>query len=58
VGRRIRKVTLVTLMVLAAAVSPIAVPIRIVVLHLRRDTARTEFVARDERQGHELPQTT
>jgi hypothetical protein len=39
------------MMILAAVVAPIAVPIRIVVLHLRRETSRIEFVARDERRA-------
>jgi hypothetical protein len=44
-------------MVLAAIVSPVAVPIRIVVLHLRRETKKIEFVVRDERHA-DLPATT
>jgi hypothetical protein len=43
-------------MVLAAAVAPIALPIRIIVLHLRREATRIEFVVRDERRSH-LPRT-
>jgi hypothetical protein len=50
VATRIRRYALVTMMILAAAVAPIAVPIRIVVLHLRRDTSRIEFVVRDDRR--------
>ena len=57
-GSRIRRIALVTLMVLAAVVAPIAVPIRMVVLYLRREAKRTEFVVRDERRSDlELPQT-
>ncbi|HEY7756063.1 MAG TPA: hypothetical protein VID69_07545 [Actinomycetota bacterium] len=50
-ARRIRRYALVSMMILAAVVAPIAVPIRIVVLHLRRETSRIEFVARDERRA-------
>jgi hypothetical protein len=55
-ARRIRRVALVSLMVLAAVLAPVAVPIRILVLHLRRETTRTEFVVRDER-ARVLPTT-
>jgi hypothetical protein len=48
---RIRRVALVALMVLAAVVAPIAVPIRMIVLQRRRVPTRTEFVVRDERRS-------
>lgn len=53
-GRRIRRGALVSLMVAAALVAPVALPIRMVVLHLRRDTARTEFVVRHATPGDRL----
>jgi hypothetical protein len=54
----VRKAALVALMILSALVAPIAVPIRIVVLHLRRESKKTEFVVRDERVSDlELPET-
>jgi hypothetical protein len=57
-GRRLRRGALVALMVLAAVVAPVALPIRMVVLHLRRETKRTEFVLREERTSPiRLPQT-
>jgi len=54
VGRQIRRIVLVALMILAAVVAPVALPIRIVVLHLRRDTAKTEFVVRHVAPGEDL----
>ena len=49
---------LVVLMAVAALVAPIAVPIRIVVLHLKRDRNKTEFVVREERSSRlQLPET-
>jgi hypothetical protein len=48
VGRRLRKVALVTLMLFAAVVAPIALPIRILVERVRRDTRKTEQVVRQE----------
>ena len=55
---RIRKAALVALMILAAMVAPIAMPIRMLVLRRRRDGARTEFVVRHERHFElELPET-
>ncbi|MGA9159884.1 MAG: hypothetical protein WB297_03315 [Actinomycetota bacterium] len=57
-GRRIRRIALVVLMILAALVAPIAVPIRIVVLHLKRDQNKTGFVVREERSSPlQLPET-
>jgi hypothetical protein len=45
-------------MIMAAVVAPVALPIRIVVLHLRRDTAKTEFVVRHASPGDRLlPET-
>ena len=58
-GMRLRRLALVTLMILAALVAPVALPIRIVVMHLRRDTAKTEFVIRHVTAGDTvLPETT
>ena len=55
---RIRKAALVALMILAAILAPIAVPIRMLVLRRRRDGARTEFVVRHEPHFElELPET-
>ena len=49
---------LVSLMILAAVVAPVALPIRIVVMHLRRDTAKTESVVRHIASGTDLlPET-
>ncbi len=57
-GRRMRRIALVALMVLAAIVAPVALPIRIIVIHLQRETKKTEFVVRQERRTDlELPQT-
>ncbi len=57
-GRRVRRGVLVALLVLAAVVAPVALPIRIVVLHLRRETKKTEFVVLQERADSiRLPQT-
>jgi hypothetical protein len=53
-ARQIRRVALVALMLLAAIVAPVALPIRIVVMHLRRDTAKIGFVARDIGSGDVL----
>ena len=53
-GRQIRRMALVFLMIFAALVAPIALPIRIVVLHLKRDTAKTEFVVRHVSPGDPL----
>jgi hypothetical protein len=49
VGGRIRRLALVTLMVLAAVVAPIAVPIRVIRGQRRREVRKTEFVVRSER---------
>ena len=46
---RIRRIAFVVLMILAALVAPIAVPLRMIVLQRRRVPTRTEFVVRDER---------
>ena len=48
VGRRLRKAALVTLMLFAAVVAPVALPIRILVERVRRDTRKTEQVVRQE----------
>jgi len=42
------------LMIFAALVAPIALPIRIIVLHLRRETPKTEFVVRHVSPGDPL----
>ncbi len=53
-----RRFALVALMILAAIIAPVALPIRMIVVHLRRETSRTEFVVREERRTDlELPQT-
>jgi hypothetical protein len=58
VGRRPRRIALVVLMAFAALVAPIAVPIRIVVLALRREPKKTEFVVREDRSSPlRLPKT-
>jgi len=60
VGRKIRHTALVLLMILAAVVAPIALPIRIIVLHLKRETPKTEFVVRHVSPGdllEPLPRT-
>ena len=48
VGRRLRKAALVTLMLFAAVVAPVALPIRILVERVRRDTRKTEQLVRQE----------
>ena len=64
-GWRLRRFALVALMLFAALVAPIALPIRILVERVRRDTRRTEQVVRHEVRsawrlgsGDELPSTT
>jgi hypothetical protein len=64
-GRGLRRVALVALMLFAALVAPIALPIRILVERVRRDTRRTEQVVRQEvwsawrlAPGDDLPSTT
>jgi hypothetical protein len=53
----LRRIALVTLMVLAALVAPVALPIRMVVLHLRREPKTTEFVVREDQTSPiRLPQ--
>jgi hypothetical protein len=47
-GRTFRKVVLVAMMLLAAVVAPIALPIRMLVERVKRDTAKTEQVVRRE----------
>jgi hypothetical protein len=51
VGRRLRRIALVVLMAFATLIAPIAVPIRIVVLALRRESKKTEFVVREDRSS-------
>jgi hypothetical protein len=60
VGRQVRRAALVVLMIFAALVAPIALPIRIIVLHLKRETPKTEFVVRHVSPGdmlEPLPET-
>jgi hypothetical protein len=60
VGRQLRRTALVVLMMFAAVVAPIALPIRIIVLHLKRETPKTEFVVRHIASGdllEPLPRT-
>jgi hypothetical protein len=55
---RVRKATVIALMILSVLVAPIAVPIRMVVVHLRRESKKTEFVVREDRRSRlELPET-
>jgi hypothetical protein len=51
VGGRIRRLAFVTLLVLAALVAPIAVPIRVIRGQRRREPRKTELVARFERSA-------
>jgi hypothetical protein len=46
-----RKVALVALLILAAVVAPIAVPIRMLIARRQRPTTRTEQVVRTDRSG-------
>jgi hypothetical protein len=58
VGGRIRRLALVTLMVLAALVAPIAVPIRVFRGQRRREPRKTELVVHAERSAApRLPET-
>jgi len=57
VGRQIRRVALVVLMILAALAAPVALPLRIVVLKRRREVAKTEFVVRHVAPSGFLPET-
>lgn len=57
VGRQIRRVALVVLMMFAALVAPLALPLRIVVLKRRREIPKTEFVVRHVTPGRLLPET-
>ncbi len=50
-GRTFRKMVLVTIMLLAAIVAPIALPIRMLFERLKRDSAKTEQVVRRETHG-------
>ena len=57
-GRRLRRIALVSLMVAAAVLAPVALPIRMVVMHLRRETARTEQVVHEQRTSALRPAQT
>ena len=54
-GRSIRKLALVALMLFAAVVAPIALPIRMVVELMRKDVRKTEQIVRqDARAAYRL----
>jgi hypothetical protein len=54
-GRTFRKVALVVMMLFAAIVAPIAIPIRMIVELVKRDSAKTEqIVLRETRSARGL----
>ena len=57
-ARNVRKAALVALMILAAVVAPVALPIRMIIARRQRETIRTEQVVRTDRVAETtLPST-